>query len=67
MRPGEAYNLTIGGGPAPTLNAPVVFAHFDALPGSFENPYYPRTREEAVGLPSGAHFFAPDGILRERH
>lgn len=67
-RPGEAYSLAIGGAPAPfsSQSSPTPVARFDAPPGSIDNPYYPRNREEAVGLPSGAHFYDPAGVLRSR-
>lgn len=67
VRPGEAYGLLIGDGPAPVEDLPIPVGHFDAAAGSIENPYFPRTRQEAESLPSGAHFFDPAGVLRERH
>jgi hypothetical protein len=69
VRPGEAYGLAIGRGSAPVSNQtlPVPVAHFDAHPGSIDNPYFPRSLDEAAGLPSGAHFYDPAGVLRSRY
>jgi hypothetical protein len=50
---------------AQQLLAPV--AHMDAEPGSIGNPFYPRSQAEAERLPSGAHFYDPQGVLRARY
>jgi hypothetical protein len=65
-RPGQAYGLLIGPSAAPAP-LPVPVAHFEAEAGSPENPFYPRSREEAESLPSGAHFYDPAGVLRARY
>ncbi len=66
-RPGQAYGLLIGAPSAPAPRLPVPVAHFEAEAGSPQNPFYPRSREEAEGLPSGAHFYDPAGTLRARY
>ncbi len=66
-RPGQAYGLLIGAPAAPTPSLPVPVAHFEAEAGSPNNPFYPRSREEAETLPSGAHFYDPAGVLRARY
>jgi hypothetical protein len=63
-RPGQAYGLLIGA-PAAQPQLPVPVAHFEA--GSPDNPYYPRSRQEAESLPTGAHFYDPAGVLRARY
>jgi hypothetical protein len=67
MRPGQAYGLLIGRAPQTAQTLPIPVAHFDAEPGSPANPYFPRSRDEAEGLPSGAHFYDPQGVLRARY
>ena len=67
MRPGQAYGLLIGRTPSPSPALPVPVAHFEAEAGSPDNPFFPRTRDEAEGLPTGAHFYDGEGVLRARY
>ena len=67
MRPGQAYGLLIGRKPETSSPLPIPVAHFDAEAGSPTNPYYPRSLQEAEGLPSGTHFYDGEGVLRARY
>jgi hypothetical protein len=66
MRPGRAYETLLGSGQSAEREQPPAMRP-GAEPGSIDNPFCPRTRVEAEQLPSGAHFYDPQGVLRERY